>query len=156
VNVSADENFIRAEQVYRLSSTEVYATFITTNLTVGATFYVKLVNAESKEEALLERSLVVTRGEPGRLHTQVDFPEVLLVGSPGVITLSYENVGDADVLRPLLSLSVGGGQAKLRPVQKDRQAAQFSSAVMFSVQPNQGPGGILPPKAYREIVFETE
>ena len=156
VNASADENFIRAEKVYRLSSTEVYATFITTNLTVGATFHVKLVNAESKEEALLERSLAVIRGEPGRLDTHVDFPEVLLVDSPGVITLLYENVGDTDILCPLLSLSVSGGQTKFRPVQKDRQAAQFSSAVMFLAQPIQGPGGILPPKAYGEIVFDTE
>jgi len=131
VNASAEEDFIRAEQVYRLSSTEVYATFITTNLTIGSTFHVKLVNAESKEEALLERSLVVTRGEPGRLETHVDFPEVLLVDSPGVITLSYENVGDTDILCPLLSLRVSGGQTKFRPVQKDRQAAQLSSAVMF-------------------------
>ncbi|XP_068683141.1 uncharacterized protein [Montipora foliosa] len=156
VNASAYENFIRADQVYRLSSSEVYATFITTNLTVSATFHVKLVNAESKEEALLERSLVVTRGEPGRLDTHVDFPEVLPVDSPGVITLSYENVGDTDILCPLLSLSVSGGQTKFRPVQKDRQAAQFSSAVMFLAQPIQGPGGILPPKAYGEIVFDTE
>lgn len=156
VNASAAENFIRAEQVYRLSSTEVYATFITTNLTIGATFHVKLVNSESKEEALLERSLLIRHGEPGRLETHVDFPEVLLVDSPGVITLSYENVGDTDILCPLLSLSVSGEQTQFRPVQKDRQAAQFSSAVMFLAQPIQGPGGILPPKAYGEIVFDTE
>ena len=156
VNASAAENFIRAEQVYRLSSTEVYATFILTNLTIGTTFHVKLVNAESREEALLERSLVITHGEPGRLETHVDFPEVLLVDSPGVITLSYENVGDTDILCPLLLLSVSGGQAQFRPVQKDRQFAQFSSAVLFLAQPIQGPGGILPPKAYGEIVFDTE
>ena len=157
VNASAAaENSIRAEQVYRLSSTEVYATFIMTNLNIGATFHVKLVNTESKEEALLERSLVITRGEPGRLETHVDFPEVLLVGSLGVITLRYENVGDTDILCPLLSLSVGGEQTQFRPVQKDRQSAQFSSAVMFLAQPIQGPGGILPPKAYGEIVFDTE
>lgn len=156
VNASAAENFIRAGQVYRLSSTEVYATFILTNLTIGATFHVKLVNAESKEEALLERSLVITHGEPGRLETHVDFPEVLLVDSPGVITLSFENVGDTDILCPLLLFSVSGGQAQFRPVQKDRQSAQFSSAVLFLAQPIQGPGGILPPKAYGEIVFDTE
>ena len=110
VNSSTDKYFIKAEQVYRMSSTEVYATFITKNLTIGATFHVKLVNSESKEEAFLERSLVITRGEPGRLETHVDFPEVLLVDTPGVITLSYENSGDTDILSPLLSLSVSGGQ----------------------------------------------
>ena len=156
MNAPADENLIRAEHVYRMSSTEVYATFITTNLTIGTTFHVKLVNAESKEEALLERALVITRGEPGRLETHVDFPEVLLVESLGVITLSYENVGDTDILCPLLSLTVSGGQTQFRPVQTDKQAAQFTSDVMFLAQPMQGPGGILPPKAYGEIVFDTK
>ena len=156
VNSSADQNFIKAEQVYRMSSTEVYATFITTNLTVGATFHVKLVNSESMEEALLERSLVITRGEPGRLETHIDFPEALLVDSLGVVTLTYENAGDTDIPSPLLSLTVSGGQTQFRPVQKDREAAQFSSAVMFLAQPAQGPGGILPPKAYGEMVFDTK
>ncbi|KAL9963565.1 hypothetical protein ACROYT_G027086 [Oculina patagonica] len=156
VNSSAEEKFIKAEKVYRMSSTEVYATFITKNLTIGATFDVKLINSESKEEAFLERSLVIIRGEPGWLETHVDFPEALLVDSPGVITLTYENAGDTDILSPLLSLSIGGGQAQFRPVQKDREPAQFSSAVMFLAQPIQGPAGILPPRSYGEVVFDTQ
>ena len=155
MNASGDEKLTRAEHVYRMSSTEVYATFLTTNLTIGTTFHVKLINTESKEEALLERALVITRGEPGRLETHVDFPEVLLVDSPGVITLSYENVGDTDIICPLLSLTVSG-QTLFRPVQTDKQAAQFTSTVMFLAQPMQGPGGILPPKAYGEIAFDTK
>ncbi|KAL9963573.1 hypothetical protein ACROYT_G027096 [Oculina patagonica] len=156
VNPSTNQNVIKAEKVYRMSSTEVYATFITKNLTIGATFHVKLVNSESKEEAFLERSLVIIRGEPGWLKTHVDYPRALLVDSPGVITLTYENAGETDILSPLLSLSIGEGQAHFRPVQKDREPAQFSSAVMFLAQPIQGPGGILPPKAYGEVVFDTQ
>ncbi|KAJ7392610.1 hypothetical protein OS493_010261 [Desmophyllum pertusum] len=142
VNSSTNDNFIKAEEVYRMSSTEVYATFITRNLTIGATFHVKLVNIESQEEASLARSLVIIRGESGRLKPHVDFPEVLLVDTPGLIILSYENVGDTDILTPLLSLSISEGQTQLRPVQKDRQSAQFTSTVMFLAQPFQGPGGI--------------
>ena len=155
VNSSTEENFIKAKEVYRMSSTEVYATFITNNLTVGATFHVKLVNSESKEEAFLKRSLVISRGEPGRLETRVDFPEALLVDSPGVITLTYENAGDTDILSPLLILGVRGGKTQFRPVQNDRRSVQFTSTVMFLAQPFQGPGGILPPKAYGEVVFDT-
>ena len=156
VNASSKENFVKAEKVYRMSSTEAYATFITRNLTTGATFHVKLLNVESKEEALLPRSLVISLGEAGRLQTYVDFPEALLVDSPGVITVSYENVGDTDIVSPVLVLRVGGGQAQLRPVQKAASSAQFSSTVVFLAQPFQGPGGILPPKAYGEIVFDFE
>ena len=156
VNASSKENFVKAEKVHRMSSTEAYATFITRNLTIGATFHVKIVNIESKEEALFPRSLVISLGEAGRLETYVDFPEALLVDSPGVITVSYENTGDTDIVSPVLALRVGGGQAQLRPVQKATSSAQFSSTVMFLAQPFQGPGGILPPKAYGEIVFDFE
>ena len=156
VNASTKENVIKAREVYRMSSTEVYATFITKNLTIGATFHVKLVNLESKEEAILERSLVITHGEPGRLETHVDFPEALLVDSSGVIALTYENVGDSDIPSPLLLLGVPGGKTQFRPVQKDRRPVKFSSTVMFLAQPVPGPAGILPPKAYGEVVFDTQ
>lgn len=156
-NASADglHIFIKADEVYRMSSTEVYATFVTTSLVRGAAFDVKLVNLESKEEAVLARSLVIKRGEPGRLQTHIDFPEVVLVDDSGVITVAYENVGDTDIITPILSLSGSGGHTKLRPVQKDRPSSQASANVIFLAQAFQGPGGILPPKAYGEVIFDT-
>ena len=156
VNASAEENVsIKAVEVYRMSSTEVYATFVTTRLVIGAAFHVKLVNLETREEAVLARSLVIKRGEPGRLETHVDFPEVLLTAASGSITVSYENVGDTDIIAPLLSLTANGEQIQLLPVQKDRPSAQASSTVIFLAQAIGGPGGIIPPKAYGEITFDT-
>lgn len=153
--LSANETvIIKAESVYRMSSSEVYATFITTNLAVGTTFHVKLVNLKTREETVLERSLVIKQGEPGQLETHVDFPEALLVDNSGVITVSYENVGDTDILTPILSLSATGG-VKLRPVQRDRLHSEAFSTVAFLAQALQGPGGILPPKAYGEATFDT-
>ena len=152
VNASANErSFTKAEDVYRMSSTEVYATFYTVNLVVGSTFHVKLVNLETKEEAVLEQSLVIRRGELGQLETHIDFPEVLLMDDSGAITVSYENIGDTDILAPLLSLSAIGGQPRLRPI----QSTQTFTTVVFLAQPLQGPGGILPPKAYGEVTFDT-
>ncbi|XP_022790519.1 uncharacterized protein LOC111330000 [Stylophora pistillata] len=156
VSASSEDNFVEAVKVYRMSSIEVYATFTTRNLTIGTTFHVKLVNTESKEIATLPGSLVITSGEAGRLETYVDFPEAVLVGSPGVITVTYENVGDTDIVSSVLAVRVVGGLAQLRPVQKAASSGQFSSTVVFLAQPLQGPGGILPPKAYGEMVFDFE
>ena len=156
-NVSGDKNFfIKAQEVYRMSSTEVYATFMTTRFVVGTTFHVKLVNLETKEEAVLTRALVIKRGELGRLETHIDFPEVLslVTEESGVITVSYENVGDTDILTPLLALSASGGQTRLRPILTDRGYLQASPTVIFLAQAFQGPGGILPPKAYGEVTFD--
>ena len=149
---------IKANEVYRMSSTELYATFVTTSFSKGATFHVKLVNVDTKEEAILPRSLAITGGEPGRLETHVDFPEVLRMLDPeedtGVVTVLYENVGDTDIAAPLLALSVTGKQVQLRPVQRDRPSPQASTTVVFLAQAFRGPGGILPPKAYGEITFD--
>ena len=156
VNASANERFFtKAQEVYRMSSTEVYATFYTMNLVLGTTFHVKLVNVESKEEAVLEQSLIINSGEPGKLETHIDFPEVLLMDDSGSITVSYENMGDTDIITPLYSLSAIGGQPRLRPIQKDRSSFQTFTTVLFLAQPSQGPSGILPPKAYGEVTFDT-
>ena len=138
-----------------MSSTEVYATFYTMNLVVGTTFHVKLVNLGTKEEAILEQSLVIARGGPGQLEAHIDFPEVLLMDDSGSITVSYKNIGDTDILTPLLSLSAIEGQPRLRPIQKDRLSSQTFTTVIFLAQPSQGPGGILPPKAYGEVTIDT-
>ena len=156
VNASANERFFtKAEVVFRMSSTEVYATFYTMNLVVGTTFHLKLVNVETKEEAISEQSLVITRGGPGQLEAHIDFPEVLLMDDSGSITVSYKNIGDTDILTPLLSLSAIGGKPRLRPIQKDRSSPQTFTTVIFLAQPSQGPSGILPPKAYGEVTFDT-
>ena len=159
IDTSAMQNVsIKANEVYRMSSTELYATFATTSFIKGATFHVKLVNVDTKEEAILPRSLAITGGEPGRLETHVDFPEVLRMLGPeedtGVVTVLYENVGDSDITAPLLALSVTGKQVQLRPVQRDRPSPQASTTVVFLAQAFRGPGGILPPKAYGEITFD--
>ena len=45
IDASAMQNVsIKANEVYRMSSTELYATFVTTSFIKGATFHVKLVN----------------------------------------------------------------------------------------------------------------
>ena len=157
VNASANERFFtkKAEVVYRMSSTEVYATFYTMNLVVGTTFHVKLVNLETKEEAILDQSLVIARGGPGQLQAHIDFPEVLLMDDSGSITVSYKNIGDTDILTPLLSLSTIEEKPRLRPIQKDRSSSQTFTTVIFLAQPSQGPSGILPPKAYGEVTFDT-
>ena len=159
IDVSAVQNIsIKAIEVYRMSSTELYATFVTTSFIKGATFHVKLVNVDTKEEAISPRSLTITGGEPGRLETHVDFPEVLRMLGPeedtGVVTVLYKNVGDTDIAAPLLALSVTGEQVQLRPVQRDKPSPEASTTVVFIAQAFRGPGGILPPKASGEITFD--
>ena len=159
IDASAMQNVsIKAIEVHRMSSTELYATFVTTSFIKGATFHVKLVNVDTKEEAISPRSLAILGGEPGRLETHVDFPEVLRMLGPeedtGVVTVLYKNVGDTDVAAPLLALSVTGEQVQLRPVQRDKPSPQASTTVVFFAQAFRGPGGILPPKASGEITFD--
>ena len=159
IDASAMQNVsIKATEVHRMSSTELYATFVTTSFIKGATFHVKLVNVDTKEEAISPRSLAILGGEPGRLETHVDFPEVLRMLGPeedtGVVTVLYKNVGDTDIAAPLLALSVTGEQVQLRPVQRDKPSPQASPTVVFFAQAFRGPGGILPPKASGEITFD--
>ena len=159
IDASAMQNVsIKAIEVHRMSSTELYATFVTTSFIKGATFHVKLVNVDTKEEAISPRSLAILGGEPGRLETHVDFPEVLRMLGPeedtGVVTVLYKNVGDTDIAAPLLALSVTGEQVQLRPVQRDKPSPQASTTVVFFAQAFRGPGGILPPKASGEITFD--
>ena len=159
IDASAMQNVsIKAIEVHRMSSTELYATFVTTSFIKGATFHVKLVNVDTKEEAISPRSLAILGGESGRLETHVDFPEVLRMLGPeedtGVVTVLYKNVGDTDIAAPLLALSVTGEQVQLRPVQRDKPSPQASTTVVFFAQAFRGPGGILPPKASGEITFD--
>ena len=66
IDASAMQNVsIKAIEVHRMSSTELYATFVTTSFIKGATFHVKLVNVDTKEEAISPRSLAILGGEPG-------------------------------------------------------------------------------------------
>ncbi len=136
--VSMDGVEHAASQVYWKDSTELWATFDLRGLSTE-TYDVKV--QDGARTAFLNDSFTVNSGEPGHVEYSMETPSALRTGQVGTVRVYYQNIGDTDVVAPLLTIS---GNALL----KLPEDAEFGGASMQLLGiNNEGPAGILSPGA---------
>ena len=141
-----------ATNLYWFSSEKVYATFNTSALTAGM-YTVKLVDSATGAVAQLDSSLEIMEGIRGQLSVLVMPPRPLREGENGMVVVFVHNVGNTDILTPLMTLRTGGN-ALLRQLEEGSLTG-YETELGFIPLPTDGPGGILPPGASTQIYFDV-
>jgi hypothetical protein len=141
---------IKPLQVDYTDSGLVSATFDLTGLPTGAAD-VQVVNSGGAT-ATLPHGFNVSAGQPGQLVTSLSAPSAVREGRSFAVTIDYSNVGDTDLLAPVLHLAVSSpGEISFSP-----DLSSVSTGLdLIAVNPA-GPAGVLPPGAHGSLtVYAT-
>ena len=141
-----------AISAYWFNSEEVYATFNATALPVGM-YSARLVDQDSGSIAQLNNSFRISEGMPGQLSAFLRPPRPLRAGASGRVSISIQNVGNTDLLIPVMTLQ-SDGNALFRQLDES-SPTDYVSEYNFIPLPDTGPGGILPPGAFAQLEFEV-
>ena len=154
INISDASQKITASRVYRLSSTDAYASFNTLGWPVGSTFHLEMTDISTGRLTRLTDSFKVTDGIPGKLQVSAKLPRALRPIETGLITVDYQNNGNTDILSPMLLLRTSG-IAELSLVQEGKPSESYSQTILFLGTSLKGPAGILSPGGYGRAVFRA-
>ena len=127
-----------ASKVYWKDDTELWATFDLRGLATD-TYDVKI--QEGAKSALLTDSFTVNNGELGHVEYGMQNPSALRAGQVGSVRVYYQNLGETDVMAPLLNIS---GNALLK--MPGDSAFGGTSLQLLGIN-TEGPAGILSPGA---------
>ena len=134
--VDTSGNTRLATQLIWQNSSTVIGTFDLTGLEVGE-YDISVVDTAGTET--LPDVFTVVDGNGGQLEVTLSSPRAVRPWWTGEVVVSYRNVGDADIVAPLLSLTADN--ARFRSVGED----QFSeSTIQFLGINGSGPAGVLP------------
>ena len=146
-------NEIVSDAVYHFTSLEMYATFNITGMDVGSKFKLRVRDVYSDAiQTVFPDALAVIDGRPGTLNFRLDNPGRLPPLETGRIRLFVQNVGNSDLLTPILKLDLTG-DATFKIVQAYQQSNSNTGYTAYAV-PQRGPGGILPPGATSLVTFD--
>ena len=127
-----------ASQMYWKDDAEVWATFDLRGLALE-TYDVKI--KDGARTAVLDNGFTVNDGDLGHIEYGMENPSALRVGQIGSIRVYYENLGETDVVAPLLTLSSNA-------LLKLPGEAGFGDTTLQLLGINgEGPAGILQPGA---------
>lgn len=140
-----------ADKMYWFSSESVYATFNLAGAELGE-YSVRLFDEKTGSIAQLNNSFSIATGIPGQLAINLRSPRALRTGQMGDIHVQVQNLGNTDLLTPLLILS--GDRTRFRLLD-DYNSIDFSEQIDFLGLPLEGPGGILCPGASTQITFRA-
>ncbi len=149
-----DENMeeLEAQEVFHFTSLEIYATFNISNKEIGSKLSLRIRDYYSNIETVFPDALTVTDGRPGALSFRFDNPGRLQPSETGRIHLFLQNIGDSDVLTPMLRLDLDG-DATFQII-GDLQTSNWTTSHTIYGVPQQGPGGILPPGGNSRVTFD--
>lgn len=142
-----------ARNVYWFSSEEVYATFDITGFPFGM-YTVRLLNRVSATVAELAGSFEITDGLPGQVSLHVIPPRPLRVGENGQLSVFIQNVGNTDILSPLISVS-SEGNVLIRLLHGSIQSDSVGTVASYQSVASSGPAGILPPGGDSQLYFQV-
>ncbi len=97
---------VSASAVFSTDSATAYATFNLLGHPTGA--YDVRVGGSGSPKVLTDAVQVIV-GEPGQVEVQLTTPNAVRAGRYGEVVIEYTNVGDTDVVAPLLLLTVDNG-----------------------------------------------
>ncbi|VDI13273.1 Hypothetical predicted protein, partial [Mytilus galloprovincialis] len=141
-------------KIFRFSSTLLYATF-DFHLTIrGQRFSLILTNSLIGNTTILEDALEISTGEVGKVFTHIDMPNALLPGQRGLMYLYIKNIGDTDIVSPLIFIQTNG-IAHLN-FESDSEEVQFWEQNILIASSENTPGGVLPPGASYRFVFNVK
>jgi RHS repeat-associated protein len=103
---------LTTEQTTWLDGTTLSGTFDLTGTPLGI---YDLQVTSSLGTALADDVFTVNAGEPGQLALSLTVPSVLRPWQTGETVITYENIGETDIVAPLLLLEVEGGSIR-RPL----------------------------------------
>jgi RHS repeat-associated protein len=136
--VAADGTTRIAQNVVWKNSTELWANVDLRGLVVGE-YDVRVRDRGSV--TTLDDSFTVNNGNAGRIETRlVNLPNALRPNQVAEFSVEYTNVGETDVVAPLLSMSIENGKIKL-PYETDFNTTKYQFLGISS----EGPGGVLAP-----------
>lgn len=127
-----------ATQVLWKDSTELWATFDLQGLNPEQ--YDVRVDKGGRS-AIADNIFTVTTGAVGRLETQLNVPNGIRPGGQGVVSVTYTNTGETDILAPLITLTADIATLQLP------NAESVGSSIQFLAINQEGPAGILSPGA---------
>ncbi|XP_066930554.1 uncharacterized protein [Clytia hemisphaerica] len=141
--------------VYRLSSTRLFATFVLPpSLMFNNEFIMVIidVNDEQIYSEYIDQSLIVDEGQPGVVKIHVSHPAAVRPDENIEVEIIVQNEGNTDVLPPLLYLNITG-DVKVRNIRED--VISDSGDVLFLGSSFDQPAGILSPKSATKISLEV-
>ena len=141
-----------AQRVYWFSSEEVYATFDITGVPFG-NYTVKLENKLTSAVAELVSSFEILDGIPGQVSLQVLPPRPLRAGENGQLSVFIQNIGNTDIVSPLMSVS-SDGNVLIRLLHGAVHSDEVSTTESYQSVASSGPAGILPPGGDSQMYFE--
>ena len=143
-----DGSTIPTNDVHWQSSTELWATFDLQALSEG--LYDIKVN-QNGDTATLANQFTVTDGPAGALSVDILSSSSVQAGKTGIVTVTYTNTGDTDIVAPLLQINADNAIFKTLGTE-DFTAEPIQRLAISS----QGPAGILPPGTTGSFSFEFE
>ena len=145
---------IIAHSLYWFSSIEVYATFDIESISTGI-YTVQLTHTKTNQQALLKNKLSIFSGIPGQISTRIDAPRNLLRGESTIVTLFVENIGNTDVLTPIMFIR-SNQQVQLSITDSSGQTGNnYASELIFLPVPLHGPSGIIRPGVTTKTLFHV-
>jgi RHS repeat-associated protein len=132
-----------ASKVYWVNETEAWATFDLQGLTTGK-YDVKVANGQNS--FISNDTFTVTDGSLGNIQVQLSYP------ANGVVTVKYTNVGQTDVVAPLLRITPTNAQVTYP--EENTVSATLRQLLNLTIGTNDNePGGILAPGKSGEFSF---
>jgi RHS repeat-associated protein len=141
--VSSTGTATTASKVYWVNDTEAWATFNLQGLTTGR-YDVKVANGQNS--FVSNDSFTVTDGSLGNIQVKLSYP------ANGVVTVKYTNVGQTDVVAPLLRIVPTNAQVTYP--EENTVSATLRQLLNLSLgTSDDGPAGILAPGENGEFSF---
>jgi len=137
-----------AQAVFIANSSVAYVTFDLSGLPLG-TYTVRV--RDGAATATLTDGINVIAGTPGSVQAHLTMPKAMRPDWTEPVTVDYVNVGNTDVVAPLMVLSMEN--AKLRLPGKTDFA--YPTVQLLGIN-SEGPAGILPPGAHGTITLEIQ
>ncbi len=127
-----------ANSIFLGDSSTAYATFNLNSAAIGT--YTVVVN-KTGDTASLPGVLNVVAGTPGRFQISVTMPSAARVGRVFTAYLNYSNVGQADLVAPIVFVNSQNGALFTRDLSAQPSVTEES----FLAAAEEGPAGILRP-----------
>ena len=152
---SEEGAIIPADDIYHFSSLEIYATFNVTNSSISTSYALHVSDQyDEEEEAIFPNALKIIEGRKGVARLRYSYPANTLRGETAQVTLLIQNVGDSDILTPMLTLELTG-DARFQILYGSRYVDWTTGHILYAV-PTEGPGGILRPGGTSTIIFNVQ
>ncbi|MBP1684155.1 MAG: repeat-associated core domain protein [Deltaproteobacteria bacterium] len=137
-----------ATAVFLADSSLAYVTFDLSGLPTGA--YDVRVRDGARTVSLTD-GFNVTVGTPGAVQAQLVMPKAMRPDWTETVTVEYANVGNTDVVAPLMVLSVQNAKLQL----PGKTEFVYPTVQLLGIN-GAGPAGVLPPGAHNTITLQMQ